>query len=522
MIGCKSWGWLVVALALVGCDDSKAPKPEPPPPEIAVAMHVHFGRPGATVGMAMRLIHDGSSTKKAQDTTSLLGEASGLPPALVAMADLLQPADVLVIESGGVRDRLVSMVPVPEPEKHVPTTDGYQLKPGPPQTVVGPDGEARCVISGERLWCSATAGARLAGLARAAQPTVNKWARDHTDAVIEIEGEALRQTVWPALREDAGLLLAGLAARLAHGARDPLASRLTELSELSPDALLEVVDRAVVRVRLDGGQARLEARVDVDPKAAGEAVVALEALHESTPLASALGHLPPDMHAAMVRADVGLRQGVILDAIVRAAEGQTDAMEKVTALEGTMLPGVVAGAVWAGERRVLLEAQRSRDPEATKKALAALTLSVKDAVVRPTAGGLAVELGGQRAHGTLVEDVLVIASGANMDDGALAAVIPTARAQPTTMAGALAPHAVGVGLAPANLARPGRATGTLTLGFRVTEKTPRRLRGALTIQADRPAMLELVRLLGLGRAKRPDPSLAPRDEHGEADGSAPE
>ena len=176
-------------LLVLGCDDSEAPKPEPPPPEIAVAMHVHFGRPGATVGMAMRLVNAGASAKTAPDAMTLLGEASGLAPALVAMADLLQPADVLVIDSGGERHRLVSMVPVPELKAAVPTTDGYQLNPGPPPTVVGPNGGVSCVVSGERLWCSQTAGDRLVGLARAAQPVVDKWARDHTDAVIEVEGE---------------------------------------------------------------------------------------------------------------------------------------------------------------------------------------------------------------------------------------------------------------------------------------------------------------------------------------------
>ena len=91
------------------------------------------------------------------------------------------------------------------------------------------------------------------------------------------------------------------------------------------------------------------------------------------------------------------------------------------------------------------------------------------------------------------------------------------------MAATLAPHAVAVGLQPSRLAKPGRGAGTVALGFRVTEKTPQHLRGALTMQADRAALLELSQLLGYGRSKQPDPALLSRDadEAGNAVDGAP-
>lgn len=531
----RSVGHLVgiVALSIAslsGCDDSDAKKPAPPLPEIGLKLHGHFGRPGATLGLVLR------GTESKADVSTLLAQATGLQPDLVGLADLLQPADLFVIEMAGARHRLVSFTPTPKLEQSLP--EGYRLEVEPKarggrKRVVAPDGKTRCVSASERLVCGASAQ-RLGEVADELQPVVIKWARDHTDAVVEVRGDFLREAVLPAIAGDLAIVRDRLGARLARGLDDPvLAASALALGGARVGADLPTrladVERAVFRLRIDGRQARLEARVDFDPDGESVAARATAARHRASPLASVLGKLPAHAHALLVDAASALGDGVLLGALrerIEGGQGETLA-EKLEAFERSLAPGYALALVWRGEDVVVVEAQRSRAPERTAEALAALSGSVPARGEQPavtlgpaSAAGLEgtrrIVMGERRALLALVDGVVLVASGHGVEEEALATAITSPRkaSELGGMAATLAPQTFGIGvdLSTSGARDPEEHGGgePLIFGYRVAEKTPDSLRGAALLETRHAGLVALARMIRDGRAGHPDPLLAPR------------
>jgi hypothetical protein len=519
----KRLGFVAIALgALAGmsCDDSQAPKPRAPPPEIEVQLHAHFGRPGATLARALQSIDE------KRDVQALLASVTQLDGALIGLADLLRPADLVVAKIGETSYRVASFSPAPNIASFVPKGYRYEATPAPAR-IVGDDGTTRCVVAHERMTCVA-GKAPVEGLSGAVRKRIAKWSQDRTDAVVEIEGGYLRERVLPELQSSTSDVQRRLGMLLSRGGAfeaslsTPGGAAMSDLGTWLVD-----LDRLVLRMRVDSRRVGIEGRVEWAVKGSSAAMQRTMKLHGSSAMTKPLTHLPFGIHTAVTDAsadptkgEVGLALGRIGDAARGKPAGKV-AWDAVLALTKTLGPGYAMGIGRRGEDSFVTELYRCREPEAAAAALRALRgAATAPAIdVKPAGGRQGITLGETEMLFAVGSGLLVIVSSDGLPRERLNGIVDVSEqgdeASGTPLGKLLGSHtfAAGVDL---EMLQSGsdKAAQTVTFGYRTTEKAPRSLRGAFTIMGSTSAIPPLVELV---RKDPPPPRRRDPDEDAAGD-----
>ena len=414
--------WLLLIVALTaGCKGCKEEAPLPPPSaDPVLRWHLHLGRPAATTSLVATLIH------APLDVRGLVAAMLDVPPGVYEQIDLMQPVDVMQLEAEGTMHRLALYGAAPPPSRKLGSK--YKLEPilpgMPGDQRINIDGETRCMLMGNRIAC-ADSPRGMGGMVLFAKRRADTWKEDHTDAVIEASGAALREDLSTAA---ALTVLTSFTRRLKDATGQVPPALEAYVPKLDPAALFEGVDHAAVRVRMTARGMAIDARVDSPPDAHGPVAEITRATAKAKPMSDAALLLPPDVNVALAyggATPAPLRQ-LLHDAIAAPLVGheQAAALRDQLAALWAATGGAYAVAQRFGE---LYELHGLRDRPAAEAALAALTsrrltLDAEHVVtVSSVDGGVVIVIGDAAYALALVGERLVVIAGREVE-GALSAL----------------------------------------------------------------------------------------------------
>jgi len=425
---------LLLLLTLAGCKGCGEDPPPPPPlePETTLLMHAHFGRPGATAGLFMSMV------RSSESATELLRSGLGIPESVYAQVDLSRPLDVVALRAGGSTHQLALFGATPGAEEQL----GEQLEPITARfkRIRSPDGESRCALLAQRVVCADTPKG-IGGVTLVAERRANKWEQDRTDAVIELDGEHLRQRWLPRLSSVVGTVVGQILERIHLGGKGPVPPPLKQWDVTAPLDLPTIfagVQKTTLRLRINSKGVLVDARIDSPQKGAGAFAALTRAVERARPMPQLVARLPSDI--TMVLAFGGATPAGHRQLLRRTITAELDDQASVKGLQAqlaslwsTTSGGYALAHRWNHDQRELYELHGINDRAKARAALDAIAdgeLDLVDeagdplpAAVRVTDAGRILRIGDHRFGMAVVGDALAVIAGGDGVDEALADLV---------------------------------------------------------------------------------------------------